>query len=97
MASEFFTGDTIRIRVTFKDNLNQLADADSNEVYLKVYDGDDPDTVITDSTQAARQSAGIYYYDYTMPDTPMKLILEMKGLFGTHPQLERTRIKVKFK
>lgn len=97
MASEFFTGDTIRIRVTFKDNLNQLADADDNEVFLTVYDAEDTDTVITTSTLVTRQSAGIYYYDYTMPDTPMKLVLEMKGLFGTHPQLERTRAKVKFR
>ncbi len=97
MANEFLTGDTVRIQVSFKDNLNALADPDSNEAFFSVYDAEDTALTIVDEVTATRSSQGVYYYDYTTPDDPTKLIVEMKGLFSALPQVERATIRVKFK
>lgn len=100
MTTTFFSGDTVRIKVTFKDSLNVLTDPDDNEAFFQSYNSDNVEEIFIESVAATRSSQGIYYYDYTLPDTEeesIKIIVEMRGLFATKPQLERSSIKVKFK
>lgn len=90
-----YTGDTIRIKGTFKNSSNVLIDADSNLVTFTIYNADSQQVVATGT--ATRSSTGIYYYDYTMPATENKYIVELKGNFSLLPQLSRATIRAKFR
>lgn len=90
-----YTGDTVRVKGTFKNQSNTLIDADSNSVTFNIYNADSLKIVTT--AAATRQSAGIYYYDYTVPAAEIKYIVELKGNFSALPQLSRAVIKAKFK
>ena len=90
-----YTGDTIRVKGTFRNQSNTLIDADSNNVTFTIYNADSLRLVSTGS--ATRQSAGVYYYDYTVPAAEMKYIVELKGNFSALPQLSRASLKAKFK
>lgn len=90
-----YTGDTIRIKGTFKNSSNVLTDADANLVTFTVYNYDTKKSLATGN--ATRQSAGIYYYDYELPALERKYIVELKGDFDGYPQLARSVIKAKFR
>lgn len=90
-----FTGDTIRVQATFTNESGTLVDADGQAVTFKVYNADT--RAVLTSAAATRSSTGIYFYDYTVPDTEQAYFLEMSGLFATKTQLKRTKIKAKFK
>ena len=90
-----YTGDTIRIKGTFKNDSNVLTDADNNSVTFTIYDYETQKSVYTHA--ATRQSAGVYYYDYTIPNSEKKYIVELKGDFSLLPQLSRAIIKAKFR
>lgn len=90
-----YTGDTIRIKGTFKNSSNTLVDADANIVTFTLYSYDTKKVV--DSGAASRLSTGVYYYDYTVPATEKKYIVELKGEFSSYPQLARSVIKSKFR
>jgi len=90
-----YTGDTIRVKGTFRNQANTLIDADSNAVTFTIYNADSLRLVSTGA--ATRQSAGVYYYDYTVPVSEMKYIVELKGNFSALPQLSRATLKAKFR
>jgi hypothetical protein len=90
-----YTGDTIRIKGTFRNSSNQLIDADSNSVTFTVYSYDTKRSI--SSAAATRLSQGVYYYDYTIPNKETKYIVELKGNFAALPQLTRAVIKAKFR
>ena len=90
-----YTGDTIRIKGTFKNSSNILTDADSNAVTFTIYNSETKKVIFTGA--ATRLSQGVYYYDYTMPTTEMRYIVELKGNFSSKVQLTRAVIKAKFR
>lgn len=90
-----YTGDTIRIKGTFKNSSNTLIDADANLVTFTVYSYETKKSLAT--AAASRLSTGIYYYDYEVPNTERKYIVELKGDFDGYPQLARSVIKAKFR
>lgn len=91
----YFTGDTIRIKGTFRNLSDILQDADGNDVTLKVYNADTRS--LLSSHTASRESEGIYFYDYTFPTKERAYIFELSGLFGGKVQLKRFKTKAKFK
>jgi hypothetical protein len=90
-----YTGDTIRIKGTFKNSSNVLIDADANAVTFTVYSYETKKILSTGN--ASRLSTGIFYYDYEVPSTETKYIVELKGDFDGYPQLARSVIKAKFR
>jgi hypothetical protein len=90
-----YTGDTIRIKGTFKNSSNVLTDADANIVTFKIYDFDTKRLLFSDD--ATRISTGVYGYDYTVPSAEKKYIVELKGEFAGFPQLSRAVIRAKFR
>jgi hypothetical protein len=90
-----YTGDTIRIKGMFKNTSNSLIDADGNLVTFTVYSYETKRSLFTGS--ATKLSTGIYYYDYEVPSSETKYIVELKGDFDGYPQLARSVIKAKFR
>ncbi len=93
--ASYYTGDTVRVQGTFRDLANALTDADGLAVTFKVYNADS--RALLTSGNAFRSSIGVYYYDYTFPDTEQAYIFELSGQFGAKPQLKRMKVKAKFK
>jgi uncharacterized protein YfaS (alpha-2-macroglobulin family) len=89
-----FTEDTARVRGTFKDYDEVLADPDGNVVDITIYK---PDLTVLTTDTASRSSAGSYYYDWTTPSDEGTYIVEFKGEFAGYPQLSRKKFKLKFK
>lgn len=97
--SHIFTTDTKRFQATFTDyapegETGDVIDADSDAVTVTIYNGDQ---VSIATGTATRSGVGVYYYDWTAPSTSGTYYIEFKGLFLTKPQLERVKVKVKFK
>lgn len=96
--AHIFTGDTVRVKATFRDyapegQTGALADPDGNVATIKIYDVDSNEI---DSGSAIRESAGLYRYDWTAPDEGVYYI-EFKGVFGGKPQLARMKLQVRFR
>lgn len=90
------TSDTITLKATFTDTNNSALDPDGSVATFTVYLNDDLSVVTTGT--ATKIATGIYSYDWLVPkDDGVGYILEMKGLFSTEPQLQRMRIKSKFR
>lgn len=97
--SHTFTGDTVRVKATFRDwapagSTGNLVDPDGNAVTIFVYDSDG----IQKSTGSAiREGTGSYYYDWVAPLIEGIYYFEFKGLFNTQPQIARKKFAVKFR
>ncbi len=94
-----FSGDTIRVKATFRDYAippatGALADPDSQETSWTVYNSEGT-SIETGSGE--RDSLGVYHYDWTVPLDPGFYYFEFLGEFGSKPQLSRTKITVRFR
>lgn len=90
------TGDTSTFQAAFKDPNQALIDPDSNDATFTVYY--DETGVLIASYTMTRVSQGVYTYDWLIPsDDGVTYIVEMKGLFSTKPQLQRMKVKAKFR
>jgi hypothetical protein len=88
------SGDTIKLRATFKDWNGQLADPDSVEV--AVYDSRDRPIESATLSADSKESTGVYNYIYT-PLSPGIYTVEFKGNLGGYPSVQRIRLDVVFK
>lgn len=95
--AEYFSGDTIRMRATFKDELDALTDPDSDEIFVSVFNAANL-IALVDEDLATKDAVGTYYYDYTFPEETVTVsyIVEFKGIFSGEPQLKRFKTKAKF-
>jgi len=99
-ATEVLSGDTIRLKVSFRDYaippaVGALVDPDDNEAIWTLYDIDENELSTGTGT---RESLGVYYSDWTAPasDEDVSYWFEFKGLFNEKPQLKRVKLTVRF-
>jgi hypothetical protein len=77
-------GDTVRLKVEFKDYDGNYIDPTS--VKLNIYEEKTKKLLTTtpialDSTN--KQDTGIYFYDYTIPQGLTTLVYEFTGIYNT--------------
>lgn len=89
------TGDTIRLKATFKSFAGNVCDLESPPT-LKVYNSykEVIDTIA--GTSLTHSSTGVYYYDYTLPTTEGEYMYEFSGTVESTTILRRGYIKVGF-
>jgi hypothetical protein len=86
-------GDTVRIKVEFRDYDGKLIDP--TDIQLKVNEKNkkklytEPPIQITDSNKIA---TGTYYYDYQIPVGLSDLVIECSGVYNSKPILTRLTI-----
>lgn len=104
--STYFTGDTIRVKVTFRDwapspTVGPVIDPDA--VSVRVYDSGLVELfeVPDGDSKIVNVSTGVYYYDWVLPTTDGTYFIEFRGDYndptGLEPCIVRKQIKTKFK
>jgi hypothetical protein len=91
-------GDTINLRVTFRDNTGTLIDPTTItlSVYSSTYDVIEEDI---DIPLENRQSAGVYDYQYTLPfrrAESVELIFRFVGVYQDNPIVVGKEVTVFF-
>ena len=109
MAQEqYFTGDTIRAKVTFRDWVptgsptpGALINPDSVQVNTYGSDLALIENIPAGSPKITNPSTGVYIFDWVLPTTASSYFLEFKGIYNdpvqTEPCIIRKKIVVKFK
>lgn len=82
-------GTTVRLKGTFTNLAGVVTDLDDPPV-LNIYDGNR--SLINNQT-CTRESAGVYYYDYEIPDGSGPIFWEMSGLLVSLPVLSRSKME----
>ena len=95
--ANYFTGDTIRPQVTFRDwapegELGNLVNPTS--VTVTLYNADQQ---VIGTGVGTNDSIGVYHYDWVLPDEPGKYFIEFKGMLNSEPTVIRQDYHVKFK
>jgi hypothetical protein len=91
-----YTNDTVTFQAAFKDPNGVLVDPDGQISTFTVFKDDTAAQVATSTM--TRQSQGVYTYDWLIPAADgVVYIIELKGLFSTKPQLQRTKVRAKFR
>lgn len=98
MTTIYPSGDTIRVRVTFRDyavapTLGAVIDPDS--ITVKIYDSKENLVETIGGGDVVHESTGIYYYDWTLDEGTF--FIEFSGDFGGNPEIKRAKIKSKWK
>jgi hypothetical protein len=89
-------GDTIRLKFTFYSWTGALMDPTSIMVAFYTSNKTQIGTTVTlDAT--AKESTGVYHYDYTVPTGYRKIIYEINGTIDSLPSVERGEIAVTWK
>lgn len=89
-----FQGDTIRLKVYFKDYSNRVVDPSG--ITLNVYNGQLDNIESISITDSDKENIGVYFYDYVLPDDIPELIFEFRGLHNNKPILTREKVKIHF-
>jgi len=89
------TGDTIRIKATFKTFEGLLSDL-TNPPTLKIYNPDKEIIATILGASLTHSSTGVYYYDYTLPSTEGKYTYEFSGTVESTTVLRRGHVDVGF-
>ena len=90
-----FTGDSIKLKVHFKDFDGQYVDP--TNITLKVYNETKEQLGETiNITETNKISIGIYEYNYTLPNADSDLILEFSGSNSGSPIIIRKTINITF-
>ena len=90
------TGDTVRLKVEFKDFNDNYADP--TEIVLRVYNKNKVQISEDISiTSAHKISVGIYEYEYEIPSNVMNYIVyEFDGLLGSTHAVNREKLHVEW-
>ncbi|WP_066173366.1 hypothetical protein [Bacillus marinisedimentorum] len=89
-----YQGDTVRFKCHFKSFSGQAVDP--TDVTLTIYDDTEAQIeqfVLSDSD---KESVGVYFYDYVLPDDKPEIIFEFRGLHNNKPILVRDTVSIKF-
>ncbi|OLS37916.1 hypothetical protein BTR22_05240 [Alkalihalophilus pseudofirmus] len=86
------TGDTIRLRVHFKSYKGHPVDAE--DVILTIYNKSLE--VIETFKDTNKESNGVYFYDYKLPDEEQEFIFEFRGVYDEKPIISRGTFSSKF-
>jgi len=102
MTTTYLNGDTIMVRVTFRDYSTPptVGDpVDPDEISVKIYDAKKVllRTVPDGDPTIIRNSTGVYSYEWTLPTTDGTYFIEFTGMFGTYPEIIRHQVKTKWK
>ncbi|MDD2288025.1 MAG: hypothetical protein PHY55_04240 [Bacteroidales bacterium] len=90
-----FTGDTVKLKVHFKDFDGQVVDPVG--ITLKVFNERKEQIGQTiNITETNKIEMGIYEYTYTLPDVDGDLILEFAGNNSGSPIVVRKSINITF-
>lgn len=86
-----FIGDTVRLKVKFKDFSGQAIDP--TNITLTIYDSNEQqiEQFILDGTN--KENVGVYFYDYQTPFWEGDLVFEFSGLYNNKSILCREKIK----
>lgn len=87
-----FIGDTVRFYATFYNYSGTPSDPQS--VICTVYSHIGQQVLVAGA--ATRESEGIYYYDFTIPDTDGALVYEFAGEYDGKPTVGRAKLEKKW-
>ncbi|MGM7635499.1 hypothetical protein [Bacillus sp. Hm123] len=89
-----FKGDTVRLKVHFKNALSQSIDPE--DVKLTIYKNDHTkiEEFILDDTN--KEKLGVYFYDYVPAYELNEFIFEFVGSVNNKPILVRDTVRLKF-
>lgn len=87
-------GDTIQLRVNFKNFKGNLIDPEN--VKLTIYKSDKTQIEQIAITDSDKESVGVYFYDYTPASELNEFIFEFAGSYISKPILARGRVELKF-
>jgi len=87
-------GDTVRLKCHFKTFDGQSVEP--NDIKLTIYDMNKQqiEQITLDDTN--KESIGVYFYDYVLPDDKQEIIFEFRGLYNNKPILVRDSVKIQF-
>ena len=86
-------GDTIRLKATFYGFDEQLVDPETVTVtFYNALKEQIEDPVTLDASN--KESTGIYFYDYVIPDGHKRIFYEFCGIIDDLPSVERDEIKI---
>ncbi|WEZ10154.1 ZmpA/ZmpB/ZmpC family metallo-endopeptidase-related protein [Priestia flexa] len=89
-----FNGDTIRLKVNFRDFDNQSVNP--SDVKLTIYDTDKQTIESIELNDTNKIDEGVYFYDYVLPDDKREVTFEFRGIHNEKPILTRGTIPIKF-
>ncbi|WP_312753360.1 hypothetical protein [Rummeliibacillus suwonensis] len=89
-----YEGDSIRLKVHFKNFDNQSIDP--SNITLTIYNLDKTKIEEISITDSNKQNVGVYFYDYTPSSNLSEFVFEFKGYYNNKPILARDIVKLKF-
>ncbi|MGG3892508.1 hypothetical protein [Geobacillus stearothermophilus] len=87
-------GDTVRLKCHFKTFDGQSVEP--TDIKLTIYDVNKQQIEQIALTDTNKESTGVYFYDYVLPDDKREIIFEFRGLYNNKPILVRDSIKIQF-
>ena len=101
MTTAYPSGDTIKVRATFRDYavapaVGSVVDPDTVEI--NIYDGDEVllENIPDGDPAIVRESAGVYSYDWILPEIDGNYYIEFYGVTDSKPAIRRHKIKTKW-
>ncbi|RIJ65317.1 hypothetical protein [Rummeliibacillus sp. POC4] len=88
-----YQGDTIRLKVHFKNFNGQSIDP--SDIKLTIYKSDKTkiEQFILDDSN--KENVGVYFYDF-VPIGLSEFVYEFSGLYNNKPILARDKVQIKF-
>lgn len=96
MEATFFTGDTVKLEVEFRDYPNGAEDGvliNPSDVLMNIYN---EDRIKITEAVPVHDSLGKYSKEYTLPTTEGTIFVEWVGTVNSKPEVKRDKIKLKF-
>lgn len=88
-------GDTVRLKVNFKTF--DGTSVNPTDIKLTIYDSTETQIEQIAITDTNKDSVGVYFYDYVVPDDVSEyFIFEFGGLYNGKPILSRGKVAVQF-
>lgn len=89
-----YSGDTVRLKVHFKTFTGESIEP--TDIKLTIYDTNKNLIEEIPITDTNKESLGVYFYDYILPDDKPEIVFEFRGLQNNKPILVRDSVKIQF-
>jgi hypothetical protein len=87
-------GDSVKLRGTFYNYADQLADPETGTVVVRVYTEIGRHMILEDTP--TKDSIGVYSYPYTIPNITGNLVYEFYGILEGEPAVDRTLLEIEW-
>lgn len=88
-----YQGDTIRLKVHFKNFSGQSIDP--SDIKLTIYKSDKTKIEEIEVDDSNKENVGVYFYDFVSIGLS-EFVYEFSGLYNNKPILARDKVQIKF-